>query len=239
MASEKFTGFNDHWRDDIAGANEVFQDAEKAGEDYSAVAKGNDRKLFDEVEAKFNSSLSECEELCHALGGYLEDRKRDDFRKEEGLELTGDDLASNQGDVDALKKRLIKLQKLKEADQVQSMKSFGHATAGASSQAAKDLVSEVQTQRAELELEEDREEQLQIMIAIEAKVDRLKDSAEETNRELREQNEMIQDTGKKMEHFERDGQKAVSYTHLTLPTKRIVEISVGGALLKKKKKTYE
>ena len=29
--------------------------------------------------------------------------------------------------------------------------------------------------------------------------------------------------------------KAVSYTHLTLPTKRIVEISVGGASLKKKK----
>ena len=30
--------------------------------------------------------------------------------------------------------------------------------------------------------------------------------------------------------------RAVSYTHLTLPTKRIVEISVGAGLLKKKKK---
>ena len=32
------------------------------------------------------------------------------------------------------------------------------------------------------------------------------------------------------------GTRPVSYTHLTLPTKRIVEISVGAATLKKKKK---
>eukprot|EP00828_Plagiopyla_frontata_P023171 TRINITY_DN2974_c0_g1_i1.p3 TRINITY_DN2974_c0_g1~~TRINITY_DN2974_c0_g1_i1.p3 ORF type:complete len:103 (-),score=18.17 TRINITY_DN2974_c0_g1_i1:19-327(-) len=31
--------------------------------------------------------------------------------------------------------------------------------------------------------------------------------------------------------------KSVSYTHLTLPTKRIVQISVGGVSLKKKKKS--
>ena len=32
-----------------------------------------------------------------------------------------------------------------------------------------------------------------------------------------------------------DGTKPVSYTHLTLPTNREVEISVGGGSLKKKK----
>lgn len=76
-------------------------------------------------------------------------------------------------------------------------------------------VSQVQIDRAELELEQDREDQIAIMAEIEKRVDSLhvmltdvrthsglQEKATETNRELREQTLMVETTSQKMDHLQ-------------------------------------
>eukprot|EP00658_Telonema_sp_P-2_P061692 TRINITY_DN5036_c0_g1_i1.p1 TRINITY_DN5036_c0_g1~~TRINITY_DN5036_c0_g1_i1.p1 ORF type:complete len:235 (+),score=74.48 TRINITY_DN5036_c0_g1_i1:248-952(+) len=192
MAKEEWAGLAE-------GLDQQISEVEGETESLRIAAQGHDPREFIELEKIFNEHLQEIEEDLHDCQLVLDDKLKPNLTDEDGQEA--------QDQLTSFKKRHVKLENVKNETQVKNMRTFGSAEGGSKSEESRRLVTQVQIQKAEMDIEMDRQEQNQIMIEIEKRVERLKDSATETNRELKEQTAMMENTNKNMEALQDDGKK--------------------------------